>query len=359
MPHAAPARLWRQAEQLALLVFAVFLLLAALAPAPARAQVTQLRDAQGHPYTAALGYDSVTGLSCVPGPAAPTCVGATGSGPASTSLTPWTKDAGAAVTIAPTAATGAQDRGALPGAGTTIEVTNNGTVEIECLQGNSSVQATTGDTQILPGQSKLFAGAAGITHVSCITPGGTGSARIVSGTGDPRTAIQSNLAAPQAVNGPDASGAAPTQPPVYQGCLAKTALPTAVADGQVVGDLCDKYGRKISPAIMRENKGAQQTDISGTSETTIVTADATNKLELYCLILANTNTTNPATATIKDATGGTTRAKFQIPAGETRGFCVAADSGLPQAAANTNWTATLAGTSPTVSVTAGYMKAGS
>jgi hypothetical protein len=71
-----------------------------------------------------------------------------------------------------------------------------------------------------------------------------------------------------------------------------TALPTAVSDGQLVAPLLDKYGRQVSPSVLRENKGTQFTSISGTSETTIVTADASNKLELYCLVVNNTSTTN-------------------------------------------------------------------
>jgi hypothetical protein len=138
-----------------------------------------------------------------------------------------------------------------------------------------------------------------------------------------------------------------------------TALPTAVSDGQLVAPLLDKYGRQVSPSVLRENKGTQFTSISGTSETTIVTADASNKLELYCLVVNNTSTTNVLKATIKDSTAGTTRTSFTVPASDTRGFCVPADSGLPQAAVNNNWTATLSGTSPTAEITAGFLKSGS
>ncbi|MES2034888.1 MAG: hypothetical protein V4466_11995 [Pseudomonadota bacterium] len=41
---------------------------------PAAAQVTALRDAQGHPYEIPLGIDMATGLSCVPAPSALTCL---------------------------------------------------------------------------------------------------------------------------------------------------------------------------------------------------------------------------------------------------------------------------------------------
>lgn len=62
------------------LLCALAALAAVLAAAPAAGQVLQLRDAQGHPYYAVLGVDSVTGLSCIPGPSAPTCQGPFGGG---------------------------------------------------------------------------------------------------------------------------------------------------------------------------------------------------------------------------------------------------------------------------------------
>lgn len=77
MPTTAIARLRAHF----LLFLALLLLLAVLiTPGLARAQVTLLRDAQGHPYYVQLGYDSSTGVSCVPGPSAPTCVVPGGSG---------------------------------------------------------------------------------------------------------------------------------------------------------------------------------------------------------------------------------------------------------------------------------------
>jgi hypothetical protein len=166
-------------------------------------------------------------------------------------------------------------------------------------------------------------------------------------------------AASSPIKGLTANDAAVVDPPILAGGRAKTSLPTAVADADVVYALLDKYGRAIARGALRENVNPPQvTPITGTSETTVVTADASNKLDLNLLILANTNTTNPVTATLKDNTAGTTRAVFQIPAGCSDGFALPVDSGLPQAAINTTWTITLAGTSPTVTVTAGTVKAG-
>lgn len=103
---------------------------------------------------------------------------------------------------------------------------------------------------------------------------------------------------------------------------------------------------------LRSTKLVQDTTLTTTvSETTIVTANATHALDLYGLILANSSAT-ATTVTIKDSTGGTTRAVIQVPAGETRGFMLPMDSGIPQAAANNNWTATSSASITSLFVTA-------
>jgi hypothetical protein len=102
--------------------------------------------------------------------------------------------------------------------------------------------------------------------------------------------------------------------------------------------------------------GMQQTAItSSTAETTIATADATHKLRLYGLVLANTSAT-ATNVTVKDSTGGTTRFVFALPAGDTRGFMIPAQSGHPQAASNTNWTATSSASVASLQVTAMFVR---
>lgn len=95
------------------------------------------------------------------------------------------------------------------------------------------------------------------------------------------------------------------------------------------------------PSQNRIDKVLQTTTITAsTSETTILTANATNRQDIYGLIIANTSGT-AASVTIKDSTGGTTRMTISVPAGETRGFMLAVADALPQqSAANNNWTAT-------------------
>ncbi len=156
----------------------------------------------------------------------------------------------------------------------------------------------------------------------------------------------------QLVAGPTASGSSITAAPLTIGGRAATALPTAVTDGQVVNAMFTKSGKIVAVGRLRENLVNQQTTItSSTAETTIVTADATYKLDLYGLVLANSSTTGTK-VTIKDSTAGTTRFVFYVPGSETRGIALPVDSAHKQNAANNNWTATCGTSVASLDVTA-------
>ena len=170
-----------------------------------------------------------------------------------------------------------------------------------------------------------------------ITPAG-GAAVDVVGVGG--TAVQAaGIAGVMAVGGPSASGNSVTASPVPL-VRAATANPTAVANGQVVNLMADKLGKLVAVGSIRTLRASTVTTItSSTAETTIVAQVASAFLDLYGLILANTSASS-TTVIIKDSTGGTTRAEFEVPAGDTRGFTLPSDSGIPQATVNNNWTAT-------------------
>jgi len=139
--------------------------------------------------------------------------------------------------------------------------------------------------------------------------------------------------------------------PVTEGGLAKTGNPAAVDDGDVVNALHDKLGKRISIPALREVKANQTTTITGTSETTIVTAGGSGVFaDLYRLIITNTSAT-AVTVTIKDATAGTTRYVFAVPAAATVGFSADAGSAAKQSAANNNWTATVSGSVTSIVIT--------
>lgn len=153
-----------------------------------------------------------------------------------------------------------------------------------------------------------------------------------------------------------AHDAADSGNPVKIGGQARTTNPTAVADADRVNAIFDKLGKQITVGAVRELKGVQKTTItSSTAETTIVTAVASTFCDLYGLVIANTSAT-ACNVTIKDATGGTTRAILSVPAGDTRGFMLPVDSAIPQAAVNNNWTATCSASVASIEITAMYVK---
>ena len=140
--------------------------------------------------------------------------------------------------------------------------------------------------------------------------------------------------------------------PVTEGGLAKTGNPAAVDDGDVVNALHDKLGKRVSIPALRELKAIQTTTITGTSETTIVTAGGAGIFkDLYRLVMTNSSAT-AVTITIKDATAGTTRYVFAVPAGATVGFSADAGSAAIQSAANNAWTATVSSAVTSIVITA-------
>lgn len=94
--------------------------------------------------------------------------------------------------------------------------------------------------------------------------------------------------------------------------------------------------------------------VATSTETVITTASAGAFHDIYGLILANTSAT-ASTFLLKDVTAGTTKAEFYLPAGDTRGFMLPSVDGIPSAATNTNWTATLGTGGLTVVVTVLYV----
>lgn len=161
---------------------------------------------------------------------------------------------------------------------------------------------------------------------------------------------------PVLIDGAIAAGSIDSKKPVKTGGYAGTAYQTAVSNGQIVNAMYDIYGNQVTIGALREMKGVQTTTItSSTSETTIVTADASYKLDIYHLVIANTSA-SACEVTIKDATSGTTREIFYVPAGDTRGFSLPVDSAIPQNAANNNWTATCGSSVASIKISAHYVK---
>ena len=149
-----------------------------------------------------------------------------------------------------------------------------------------------------------------------------------------------------------ASDAVDSGNPVKIGTIGRTTLPIAVADGDRVNTMGNKYGELTTIHAIREMRANQVTTITAsTAETTIVTGVASFMLDLYGLIVTNTSPTAINVA-IRDATAGTIRLNIAVPANETRGFMLPASDGIKQAAAGANWTATVSASVTSVIITA-------
>lgn len=140
--------------------------------------------------------------------------------------------------------------------------------------------------------------------------------------------------------------------PLKVGGKGLTAPVTAVTANDRVNAFFDTWGAQIVSEGLREMKASQITTItSSTAETTIVTADATYKQDMYGIIVVNTS----ATATeisVKDSTAGTTRFWISVPANDMRGFMLPMSAAHNQNAVNQNWTATCADSVASVIITA-------
>ncbi len=136
------------------------------------------------------------------------------------------------------------------------------------------------------------------------------------------------------------------------GVRADTLADVSGATGDYTQMTTDLKGRLMVGSAPRTLKLNQVTTItSSTTETTIATAVASTFLDLYGLIVTNTSATAVNVA-IKDATAGTTRMNFAVPAGDTRGFMLPIDAAVKQSGSNANWTATCSASVASVIVTA-------
>lgn len=157
------------------------------------------------------------------------------------------------------------------------------------------------------------------------------------------------------VGGTVAHDGADSGNPVKIGAQARTTNPTAVADADRVNLTADDLGRQVVVLNqVRDLVGSQTTTITNsTTETTIVTAIASTFCDLTHLTLTNATGT-AVTATLKDATAGTTRGIYALAA--NGGIVLAFPTPKTQAAVNNNWTITLSALSITVNVVAEYVK---
>lgn len=155
-------------------------------------------------------------------------------------------------------------------------------------------------------------------------------------------------------SGDVAHGSTDSGNPLKIGGVARTANPTAVADGQRVNVMCDKVGRQVvALGQTRELTGTQVTTITTNTETTIVSAAGAG---VYCdlttLVITNSASVG-VTVTLKDATAGTTRGIYDLSA--YGGIVMSFPTPKAQSSPNNNWTLTASAAVSSINVTADYL----
>lgn len=122
---------------------------------------------------------------------------------------------------------------------------------------------------------------------------------------------------------------------------ARTTNPTAVDNGDVVRIMADDQGRQITyPFAPRDLQARQTTAISGATETTVVTAAASEYHDIVGIIISNNSDTD-VNIDFREDTGQAVQFTVFAPTGQVTGFIPAAP--LVQSLQNDNWTAQLSG----------------
>lgn len=129
----------------------------------------------------------------------------------------------------------------------------------------------------------------------------------------------------------------------------------ASADSLSVVVASDQAAIPISHAP-RASRSRQVTTITGTSETTIVTAGAAGVFRDVFLLLITNSSATATVVTIRDATAGTTVFTFAVPAGQTVGFTLSACDAIKQTTAANNWTAQLSTGVTSILITAAFVE---
>ncbi|MGH9970671.1 MAG: hypothetical protein ACREBG_23170, partial [Pyrinomonadaceae bacterium] len=124
------------------------------------------------------------------------------------------------------------------------------------------------------------------------------------------------------------------------GGRAAVANPTAVAAGDLVGLMTDILGKQVTRAEAPRERVVQNTiTLTATTETTLIAAGAAGVFrDLTAVTLANTSATG-VRVDVRDATAGTVRWSFWVPATQTVGAVLRVP--VTQTTAANNWTAQL------------------
>lgn len=172
----------------------------------------------------------------------------------------------------------------------------------------------------------------------------------LSGTDGDYTPIRTTRQGTVLIAGDVTHDTTDTGNPLKIGGQARQTNPSAsVADGDRVNAQFDDLGKQVVIlAGVRDLTVHQQTTITNSSaETTILSAGASGVFHDVVKLIASNQSGTAVTVTIKDATAGTTRLIFTLPANSVA-FESSFEVPVKQNAAANNWTATLSANTVTV-----------
>ena len=152
------------------------------------------------------------------------------------------------------------------------------------------------------------------------------------------------------VTGAAAQGSTASGNPVFTAGVAKTAMPTARTDGQVVAPMYDKIGRFVGAYEQTRDLTTMSgmITLTATTETTITGAVASVFNDLKACIITNTSAT-AVRVDFRTTTAGTVVFSIMAEAGKTQ--IIAFPHFAKQATVNTNWTAQLSAAVTDVRIT--------
>ncbi len=253
-----------------------------------------------------------------------------------------------------------------------ITAITSGTVTFQCSADNTNWSSvalqTAGNTTGTGGAAATTSTATGIYHGPIparyfrVSFSGTSVSGIIDFFASPRTTLylqtqSSSLTSSTLVNPSSSTGSAVPSTAFYNAGIAKTSLPSAATDGNLTGNMVDKFGRPVViNNTIRDLTGAQTTTISAsTAETPIINAGATGVFnDLIAVMISNTSAT-AARVDIRDATaGGSVIFQIYVPAGDIRGLSLTTP--WPQTTAANNWTAQSSASVTDLRVSALYAK---
>lgn len=188
-----------------------------------------------------------------------------------------------------------------------VDATKGLAVDLTATGSNTNKLLVTPDSVALPANQSV-----NVSQINGVTPlMGNG----ITGTGSHRVTIASDNTAnsnPWLVAGAAAQGAGVANNPILNGLEARDTLGTAVATGQVVRAVGNRYGSTLVSAIPPSHVSSNGTPIAATTTSVIAAPAAGNHLRIVRIHMSNGGATATWVA-VRDGAAGTQHYRTYLP----------------------------------------------